>query len=349
MEFTVSQVAELIGGEVVGSGEVIINTIQPIDQATEKSVTFLSNPKYEPHLYTTKAGAVIVRKDFEINGEISPVLIRVDDPYISFTALLEAYDRLTSIQKTGIEQPSFIDKESSLGEDCYLGAFAYVGAKTTIGNNCSIYPGAYIGDNVVIGDNCIIHPGAKIYAKTKIGSHCIIHAGTIIGSDGFGFAPLPDRSYKKIPQLGNVILEDHVEIGANTVVDCATFDSTIIRSGVKLDNLIQIGHNVEIDQHTVIAAQTGISGSSKVGKYCVIGGQVGMVGHIKVADGTKVGAKAGINRDTKPDQELRGTYAFDARAYGKSYVVFRKLPAMLKQVEELEKKLINLATNQHSK
>ena len=348
MEFTISQIAEIIGGTVEGNGNHKVNTIQPIEEATSKGITFLSNPKYEPHLYHTGAGAVIISSKLKLKQKIETNLIRVEDPYLSFTTLLEAYQRLTSVEKVGIENPSFIAEDSQLGEDIYIGAFAYVSKGVVIGNHSKIYPNTYIGDHVKIGTHCIIHPGVKIYAGTIIGDYCIIHSGTVIGSDGFGFAPQKDGSYKKIPQIGNVIIEDHVEIGANTVIDSATFDSTIIKKGVKLDNLIQIAHNVEVDENTVIAAQTGISGSTKIGKNCIIGGQVGMAGHIKIADGTQIGAQTGISKNSKSGEKLRGTPAMSTLNFNKSAVVYRRLPEMLTRIEELEQKLIHLTKNQSS-
>jgi UDP-3-O-[3-hydroxymyristoyl] glucosamine N-acyltransferase len=346
MDFTINQIAEIIGGTVEGNGSKTVSTIEPIESASSEAITFLANPKYESHLYTTSAGAVILQKNLDLKAKVVNTLIRVEDPYSSFTTLLEAYQRLTSIEKKGIEQPSFISKSSSLGDDIYLGAFAYIGDNVSIGHHTKIYPNVYIGNDVVIGNHCIIHPGVNVYAGTIIGDYCIIHAGTVIGSDGFGFAPQKDGTYRKIPQIGNVILEDHVEIGANTVIDSATFDSTIVKKGVKLDNLIQIAHNVEVDENTVIAAQTAIAGSTKIGKNCIIGGQVGFAGHIKIADGTQIGAQTGISKNSKPGEKLRGTPAMNTLDFNKSSVVYRKLPDMLKRIEQLEEKLINLTSNQ---
>lgn len=281
MEFTVQQIAGMLKGIVSGDGSRKINMLAKIQEAKSGQIAFLSNPKYEPYLYTTKASAVIVKKDLELKKEIESTLILVDDPYLSFTVLLEEYHKLTSYQKSGIEMPSFIGENSVTGIAVYRGAFSYIGNNVNIGDNVKIYPHAYVGDNARIGDNCIIHSGVKLYAGTQIGNNCIIHSGTVIGSDGFGFAPQPDGTYKTIPQLGNVIIEDNVSIGGNTVIDCATLygDATIIRQGVKLDNLIQIAHNVEIGKNTVIAAQTGVSGSTKVGDNSIIAGQVGIAGH----------------------------------------------------------------------
>jgi UDP-3-O-[3-hydroxymyristoyl] glucosamine N-acyltransferase len=266
----------------------------------------------------------------------------VDDAYSSFTVLLEEYHKLSSFQKTGIEQPSFIGDHSVVGKNIYRGAFSYVGNNVKIGDNVKIYPQVFVGDNVVIGNNTILHANVKLYADTKIGNNCVIHSGTVIGSDGFGFAPQADGTYKTIPQMGNVIIEDDVTVGANTVIDCATLygDSTIVHQGVKLDNLIQIAHNVEVGKNTVIAAQTGISGSTKVGENCMIGGQVGMAGHLTVANNTSIGAKAGISKSVKEEgQRLFGTVAFDIKEYFRSYAVFKKLPDLNHRVKDLEKKI----------
>lgn len=345
MDFTISQIAEIIEGVVEGDGQKFVNTIQPIEAATPSGITFLSNPKYEAYLYETNAGAVIINKELQLKEKVSTTLIRVDDPYSSFTTLLEAYERLTTVEKSGIENPSYISDEAKIGANVYIGAFAYIGDQASIGNHSKIYPNAFIGEGVKIGNHSVVHPGAKLYAGTQVGDYCIIHAGTVIGSDGFGFAPQKDGSFKKIPQVGNVVLEDHVEVGANTVIDSATFDSTILKKGVKLDNLIQIAHNVEIDENSVIAAQTGISGSTKIGKNCIIGGQVGMVGHIKIADGTQIGAQTGISKNSKPGEKLRGTPAMNTLDFNKSSVIYRRLPDMLKRIETLEQKLIHLTSN----
>ncbi len=343
MEFTVEQISALINGELVGDGQQKVHKISGIDDASPGSISFLSNPKYEHFVYETNASAVIVSKNFKPTKDFNTTLIKVDDPYLSFTALLEEYEKLTSFQKEGIEEPVFIGDQSKYGEKAYIGAFSYIGKNVFIGNNVKIHPQVFIGDNTTIGDNCILHPGVKIYAGTKIGNYCTIHAGTIIGSDGFGFAPQKDGSYKKIPQLGNVILEDHVDIGANTTIDCATFESTIIKKGVKLDNMVMIAHNVEIGNNTVVAAQTGISGSTKIGKQVIIAGQVGVVGHIKVGDGVIIAAKAGISKDVPAGETMFGAPAFEKGSYMRSYIVFRKLPEVMKRIQELEQKILNLS------
>ncbi len=303
MEFSINQIAVMLGGEVKGDGNEKIKMLAKIQDAKKGQIAFLSNPKYEQYIYSTQATAVIVKKDFTARKEISATLILVDDPYISFTRLLEEYHKLISFQKIGIEQPSFIHENASVGKNIYRGAFSYIGSNARIGDNVKIYPHAYIGDNVLIGNNTIIHPGVKIYADTKIGNNCVIHSGVVIGSDGFGFAPQEDGSYKTIPQLGNVTIEDNVAIGGNTVIDCATLfgDSTVIRQGVKLDNLIQIAHNVEIGKNTVIAAQSGISGSTKIGENCMLAGQVGIAGHITIANNTRLGAQAGVSKSIKEE------------------------------------------------
>jgi len=346
MEFTVSQIAAMLHGTVEGSGQEKISAIGKIQDAAKGAIAFLANPKYEKFIYSTKATAVLVSKDFVAESPVSATLIRVEDPYSSFTLLLEEYDKMASYAKVGVEEPSFMGQSSVAGEQLYRGAFSYIGEKVKIGRNVKVYPHTYIGDNVTIGDNCIFHAGVKIYAGSEIGDNCIIHSGAVIGSDGFGFAPQPDGSYKKIPQLGNVIIKDNVEIGANTVIDCATMGSTIIEKGVKLDNLIQIAHNVEIGDNTVIASQTGISGSTKMGKNCIVAGQVGLVGHIEIADQVTLAAKTGLGKSVKkPGSVLFGYPALEHKLYLKCNAVFRNLPELQQRVNELEKKLLNLPAN----
>jgi UDP-3-O-[3-hydroxymyristoyl] glucosamine N-acyltransferase len=349
MEFTVSQIAAMLGGEVKGNGSEKVNMLAKIQDAKKGQIAFLSNPKYEQFIYSTQATAVIVKKDFLAKKEITSTLILVEDPYTSFTALLEEYHKMISFQKTGVEQPSFLGENTSIGKNIYRGAFSYIGTNATIRDNVKIYPHVYVGDNVTIGDNTIIHPGVKIYNDTKIGSNCVIHSGTVIGSDGFGFAPQDDGTYKTIPQLGNVIIEDNVTIGANTVIDCATFlgDSTFIRKGVKLDNLIQIAHNVEVGRNTVIAAQTGVSGSTKIGDNCVIAGQVGIGGHSELHNNTSVGAQAGVSKTSREGEKLMGSPAIDVKEYYKAYAVFRNLPNLNLRLRELEHKIISLQTSAH--
>jgi UDP-3-O-[3-hydroxymyristoyl] glucosamine N-acyltransferase len=342
MEFTVQQIASMLGGELKGNGQQKINMLAKIQEARQGQIAFLSNPKYEQYIYSTQASAVIVRKDFVAKKEVTSALILVDDPYSSFTVLLEEYHKRISFQKIGIEQPSFIGDNSTTGKNIYRGAFSYIGSGVTIGDNVKIYPHVYVGDNVVIGSNTILHANVKLYSGTRIGSDCVIHAGSVIGSDGFGFAPQGDGTYKTIPQLGNVIIEDHVTIGANTVIDCATMfgDSTIVRQGVKMDNLIQIAHNVEIGKNTVIAAQAGISGSTKVGENAMIGGQVGIAGHLVIANKTQIGAQAGISKSIKSeDIQVIGSPAFNFKEFFRSYAVFKRLPDLHDRLHELEKRL----------
>ena len=342
MNFTLEQIAHLIGGRLDGSKDTKVNTISSIENAEEGSISFLSNPKYEPLIYTTRASAVIVNENLVLNKKITTPLIRTLDPYAAFTSLLEVYDQLISFDKNGIEEPSFVHKTSSFGSDIYVGAFAYIGRNVKIGDHVKIYPNAYIGDDVTIGDRSIIHPGVKIYAKSIIGSHCTMQAGAVIGSDGFGYAPLDNGTYKKIPQLGNVILEDYVDVGANTVIDCATFNKTLIKKGVKLDNLIQIGHNTIIGENTVIAAQTGVAGSVHIAENCKIGGQVGIAGHLKIAAKTQIQAQSGVSKNTKLEQTVYGTPAIEFNNYLRSYTIYKKLPDIMKQIETIEEKLLNL-------
>src|SRR5882672_11422862 len=329
MEFTINQIAGMLKGEVQGDGHLKINMLGKIQDAKHGQIAFLANPKYEQFIYSTQASAVIVRRDFQAKKEIITTLILVDDPYTSFTLLLEEYHKAINFQKSGVEEPSFINENVTVGKNIYRGAFSYIGSDVTIGDNVKIYPHVFIGDNVTIGNNTILHANVKLYAGAKVGNNCMIHSGTVIGSDGFGFAPQDDGSYKTIPQLGNVIIEDNVSIGANTVIDCATLlgDSTVIRQGVKLDNLIQVAHNVEIGKNTVIAAQAGVSGSTKIGENCIIGGQVGIAGHLIIANHTGLGAQSGISKSIKEEgQKLMGSPAYEYGEFYKSYAVFKKLP-----------------------
>jgi UDP-3-O-[3-hydroxymyristoyl] glucosamine N-acyltransferase len=342
MEFTVSQVAGMLGGVVKGDGNEKIKMLAKIQDAKKGQIAFLSNPKYEQYIYTTQATAVIVRNDFVPRKDLDVTLILVEDPYSSFTLLLEEYHKMIAFQKSGIEQPSYIGENSVAGKNIYRGAFSYIGNNVKIGENVKIHPQAFIGDNAVIGDNTILHAGVKIYADSRIGNNCVIHSGTVIGSDGFGFAPQADGSYKTIPQMGNVVISDNVTIGANTVIDCATLfgDSTLIHQGVKLDNLIQIAHNVEIGKNTVIAAQSGISGSTKIGENCLLAGQVGIAGHLVIANNTSLGAQAGVSKSIKDEGlKLIGYPVFDVKEYFRSYAVFKQLPDLNYRLRELEKKI----------
>lgn len=339
MEFTVQQIADLLHGQVEGDGARKISALAKIEEAGENALAFLSNLKYEPFLYTTKAGAVIVSDKLELKQPVAAALIRVADPYTSFSVLLDEYQKALSGLRLGVEEPCFMGADSSIGQKHYRGAFSYIGYRCRIGENVRIFPQAYIGDNVTIGDNTIIYAGARIYSNTVIGKNCVVHAGAVLGSDGFGFAPQADGSYKAIPQIGNVVLEDDVSIGANTTIDCATMGSTIIHKGSKIDNLVQIAHNVEVGQHTVVAAQAGISGSSKIGNHCVIAGQVGIVGHITLANRTTIGAQSGVSKSVKEEGKiLQGSPAFDYKQNLRSQTVFRKLPEILKQLDELKEK-----------
>jgi UDP-3-O-[3-hydroxymyristoyl] glucosamine N-acyltransferase len=349
MEFTINQVAALLGGEVKGSGHEKINMLAKIQDAKKGQIAFLSNPKYEQFIYTTNASAVIVKKDFVPKKEINTTLILVDDPYVSFTALLEEYHKMISFQKSGIEQPCFIGENSSTGSGIYRAAFSYIGNNVKVGNNVKIYPHTYVGDDVVIGDNTVLHANVKLYSGTKVGNSCVIHSGTVIGSDGFGFAPQEDGTYKTIPQLGNVIIEDNVVIGANTVIDCATFlgDSTVIGNGVKLDNLIQIAHNVEVGKNTVIAAQSGISGSTRLGENCVVAGQVGIAGHLVIANNSSFGAQSGVGKSiSKPGAKMSGSPAIELKEYYRSYAVFKQLPELANRLRELERRIAQLQASE---
>ncbi|MEK6476400.1 UDP-3-O-(3-hydroxymyristoyl)glucosamine N-acyltransferase [Catalinimonas sp. 4WD22] len=343
MEFSIDYIANLLNGKVEGDSSIKINQLGKIEDAGAGAISFLSNPKYESSIYSTNASAVIVNKDFHPKKALHTTLVRVEDPYLAFTALLEEYHKLINFQKKGVEQPAYINSTAEVGQDIYRGAFSYIGANCKIGDHVKIYPHAYIGDNVQIGDHTIIHSGVKIYPGCVVGSHCVIHAGAVIGSDGFGFAPQSDGTYKTIPQVGNVVVGHHVDIGANTTIDCATLESTKIGNGVKLDNLIQIAHNVEIGENTVIAAQTGVSGSTKIGKNCVLAGQVGIVGHLKVGDNSKVGAQAGVGKSMAPGSIELGSPSFDRNKYLRVYAAFKNLPDLVTRIQQLEKKVLTLS------
>jgi len=341
MEFTVAQIAGILGGDIEGNPDALINTLAKIEEGTDKSLTFLANPAYTEFIYTTKATAAIVSKTFVAERPISTILIRVEHPYESFALLLETYNKIKH-NKKGIEQPCFIAPNAIMGSDLYVGAFSYIGNNVEIGNNVKIYPQVFIGDNTSIGDNTILFAGVKVYSDCVIGNNCTLHSGVVVGGDGFGFAPNSENNYKKVPQIGNVIIEDHVEIGANTTVDRATLGSTLLKKGAKIDNLIQIAHNVEIGENTVIAAQTGIAGSTKIGNNCMIGGQVGIVGHLTIAKGTKIAAQSGVGQSITNENEIvQGSPAFGIGDYKRSYVMFRKLPEMQSKIQELEKLLLN--------
>ena len=343
MQFTAQQIALIVSGTIEGNPDTTVSSFGKIEEATAGQLSFLANPKYNDYLYTTKASLIIVSESLQLQKNITATLIRVKDAYTAFATLLTTYQNLKAQQKKGIETPSHIASTATLGDDIYIGAFAYVGEKVTIGNNTKIFPGAYIAENVSIGNNTTIHAGVKIYEDCVIGNDVIIHAGTVIGSDGFGFAPQPDGSYQKVPQIGNVIIEDQVEIGANTTIDRATMGSTIIKKGVKLDNLIQIAHNVEIGSQTVIAAQTGISGSTKLGQKIMIGGQAGIAGHLTIADGVKIAGGAGVTKNLEGEgKSYAGFPAEDAKQSLKTQVYTRQLPELEKRVKELEKLVAEL-------
>ncbi|WP_445719275.1 UDP-3-O-(3-hydroxymyristoyl)glucosamine N-acyltransferase [Flavobacterium sp.] len=337
MKFTAAQIAGILEGEVIGNPDAEVFKLSKIEEGTKGSLTFLANPKYNNYIYSTQATITIVNHTFEPEQDITTTLIKVEDAYQSFSKLLEYYNQV-KLMKSGIEQPSVISENVVYGTDLYLGSFCYVGKNVTIGNNVKIYPNSFIGDNVTIGDNCVFFAGVRIYSETEIGHNCTIHSGTIIGSDGFGFAPQEDGTFTKVPQIGNVIIEDNVEIGACTTVDRATLGSTIIRKGVKLDNHIQVAHNVEIGENTVIAAQTGIAGTTKIGKNCLIGGQVGFAGHLVIGDGVKIQAQSGIGKNIEAGEVVQGSPAFNYGDFAKSFVHFRNLPKIVSDLEELKNK-----------
>ncbi|GAA4232295.1 UDP-3-O-(3-hydroxymyristoyl)glucosamine N-acyltransferase [Postechiella marina] len=337
MKFTAQQIAGILEGDVVGNPDIEVSTLSKIEEGSEGSLTFLANPKYTSHIYSTKASVTIVNKSFEPENTINTTLIKVDDAYIAFSKILEYYNSV-KLNKVGIEQPSYISESTKQGDNIYIGAFSYIGNNVSLGNNVKIFPSAYIGDNVSIDDNTIIFAGAKIYSETVIGKNSVVNSGCIIGADGFGFAPNEEGGYNKIPQIGNVIIEDFVDIGAGTTIDRATMGSTIIRAGVKLDNHIQIAHNVEIGKNTVIAAQTGVAGSTKIGENCQIGGQVGIVGHITIGNNVKIQAQSGIGRHVKDNEVLQGSPALALTDYNKSYVHFKNLPKIVKTINDLDKK-----------
>lgn len=336
MTFPASQIALLINGKTEGDPDSTVTSFGKIEEATEGQLSFLANPKYEDYLYTTRASVVIINESFELKQPVQATLIRVADAYTAFATLLAKYQEIVQQQLSGIQQPSYIAETAVYGQHVFIGAFAYIGNKASIGNNTKIFPHVYIGDNVTIGDNTVIHPGVKIYHDCKIGSRVTVHAGTVIGSDGFGFAPQADGSFKKVPQIGNVVVEDQVEIGANATIDRATIGSTLIKSGAKLDNLIQVAHNVEIGNSTVIAAQAGVSGSTRIGKGVMIGGQAGIVGHIQIGDGAKINAQSGVSKSLEPGQAVTGSPAYDYTAALRSQALSRKLPELQKRVKELE-------------
>lgn len=341
MDFSVIEIASWLQGEIDGDNSLKVNSLSKIEEGKAGSLSFLANSKYTSYIYTTKASVVIVNKDFVPEKPLETTLIRVNDSYSAFATLLNAYGAAKNQQLIGISSLSFIDERAKIDENIYVGEFSVISKDAVIGKNCKVYPQVYIGNNVKIGDNCILYPGVKVYEDCIIGNNCTIHSGAVIGADGFGFAPQDDNNYKKVAQIGNVIIEDWVEIGANTTVDRATMGSTFLRKGVKLDNLIQIAHNVEVGENTVMAAQSGIAGSTKVGKNCMVGGQVAITGHLTVADGVKIAGQSGVASNVLQENEvLMGTPAFAHKSFLQSYIYFKKLPNLVKKIEELEK-LVN--------
>ena len=349
MQFTAAQIAMIVNGRVEGNADMAVSSFGKIEEAQKGQLAFLANPKYEEFLYSTAASIIIINETQELKQPVEATLVKVPDAYSAFATLLDKYQQLQRQQLNGIQQPVYISATAKVGDNVYIGAFAYLGDNVVVADGAKIYPNAYLGNNVVVGENTIIHPGVKIYHDCVIGKNVSIHAGTVIGSDGFGFAPQADGTLKKVPQIGNVIIEDGVEIGANATIDRATIGSTLIKSGAKLDNLLQIAHNVEVGNNSVIAALSGISGSTKVGNNVMIGGQVGIVGHIKIADGSKINAQSGVSKSIKkPNSAVTGSPAFDYTAALRSQAASRNLPALEKRVSDLEKKLKEIMEKNNS-
>jgi UDP-3-O-[3-hydroxymyristoyl] glucosamine N-acyltransferase len=335
MQLTAAQIAVLVNGKVDGNADIAVASFGKIEEAQQGQLAFLANPKYKDFLYTTKASIIIVNNTQEIKQPITATLIKVPDAYSAFATLLDKYQQIQQ-QLTGIQQPVYIDATAKIGDNVFIGAFAYIGKNVVVGNGTKIYPSTFIGDNVTIAQHTILHPGVKIYHDCIIGSKVTIHAGSVIGADGFGFAPQADGSFKKVPQIGNVLIEDNVEIGSNSCIDRATIGSTIIKSGAKLDNLLQIAHNVEVGNNTVIAAQTGVSGSTKIGNNVMIGGQAGLAGHLIIGDGAKINAQTGVGKAVKPGTSVTGTPFDEFRKYMRNQAFVRSLPQMEKRLKELE-------------
>ena len=341
MEFTAKMIAEFLKGEIEGNPDAVVTTVSKIEEGKAGTLAFLANPKYAKYLYETEATIVLINKDFQLEQKVDATLIRVENAYNSFASLLQLYEQYKP-QKTGVEEPNFISKSAKVGENVYIGAFVYVGDNAVIGDNTKLYPHVYIGDNAKVGNNSKLYSGVKLYSECQIGNNCIIHSGTVIGSDGFGFAPT-DGGYNKIPQVGNVIIKDDVEIGANSSLDRATMGSTIIGKGAKLDNLVQIAHNVEVGENTVIIAQAGIAGSSKLGNNCILAAQAGIVGHLTIADGVKIGGQSGVVSSVKKEGvAILGSPAFDFRESSRSIAVYKNLPGLRQQVIDLERELKEL-------
>lgn len=338
MQFTAAQIAMLINGTVEGNADATAGSFGKIEEAQTGELAFLANPKYEDFLYTTGASIIIINASQQLKQPVGAALIRVPDAYSAFATLLAKYQEMVSQQMVGIQEPSYISKSAKLGQNIFIGAFSYIGENVTLGNNVKIFPQAFVGDNVKIGDNSVLHPGVKVYHDCVLGKNVTIHSGSVVGGDGFGFAPQADGSFKKIPQIGNVIVEDFVEIGANATIDRATMGSTLIKAGAKLDNLIQIAHNVEVGNNTVIAAQAGVSGSTKLGNNVMIGGQAGIVGHLTIADGARINAQSGVSKSIKtPNTAVTGSPAHDYTSTLRSQAISRNLPDMEKRIKELEK------------
>jgi UDP-3-O-[3-hydroxymyristoyl] glucosamine N-acyltransferase len=344
MEFTAQVIADFLQGNIEGDPGAKVTTVAKIEEANEGTLAFLANPKYTKYLYQTEASIVLINKDFEVTQEVKPTLIRVDDAYQAFASLLQMYEQ-SKPQKKGIDEKVSMAASAEIDENVYLGAFTSIGENVKIGKDVKIFPNCTIGDNAVIGEGTTIQAGVSIYHECKIGARCIIHSGTVVGSDGFGFAPQNSTDYQKIPQVGNVIIEDDVEIGANVTIDRATMGSTIIRKGVKIDNLVQIAHNVEIGENTVIVAQVGIAGSTKIGKNCMFAGQVGIVGHITIGDNVKIAAQSGVSNSVKDNEILLGSPGINVRDARKSIAIYRQLPKIRNQLIELEKEIEKLKNN----
>ncbi len=341
MKFTAADIASMISGKVEGDPGVQVNKLSKIEQGEPGTISFLGNPKYTHFIYETNASIIIVSNDFVPEQPLKCTLIRVENPYQAFAQMLEAYNQLIQ-NKKGISKNSSVSDTATIGKDCYIGDFAYIGENAIIGDNVKIFPGCYIGDNATIGNNSTLYSGVKLYIGTSVGKNCTIHGGCVIGADGFGFVPQDNSQYQKVAQIGNVVIEDNVEIGSNTTIDRATLGSTIIRKGVKLDNLIQIAHNVEVGENTVIAAQTGIAGSTRIGRNCMIGGQVGITGHLNIGNDVKIAAQSGISTDVADGSIIMGSPAFEISNYRKSYVHFRNFNKIVERLNSLEKSIINL-------
>lgn len=337
MQLTAQAIANHLNGDVEGNPDVVVSSAARIEQGKPGTLCFLANPKYENYLYTTQASIVLINRSFTPKQPVSATLVRVDNAYDAIASLLDLFNTMSAVERKGREYPSRVSWRAKVGKRVYIGAFSYIARKAQIANNVKIFPQTYIGEGVTVGENTILYPGVKIYPGCKIGANCIIHSGAVIGADGFGFAPTADGTYKKVPQTGNVIIEDNVEIGANTTIDRATMGSTIIRKGTKLDNLVQIAHNVEVGENTVIAAQTGIAGSTKIGSGCMFAGQVGIAGHLNIGDKVMMGAKTGISNNVQSNKNMLGYPGMEADKYRRSYVVFKNLPELSKNVNVLMK------------